>query len=80
LRTLCLDEGRRRYLGLAGPQRVDGLRWDDLAAEQGRIYRELIDAEVGATSESDRPDHPLRVDVVVPFRGPTDRLESTDVF
>jgi hypothetical protein len=40
--------GRRESTGLtsAGPQRVGGLCWDDLAADQSRIYREVLAGEM----------------------------------
>ena len=43
LRSLSLDAARARHLGSAGPGRIRGLRWDDLAVEQGRIYRQAVD-------------------------------------
>ena len=46
LRTLSLDPGHRHNLGRAGPPRVGGLCWDDLATDQGRIYRDVMGWEV----------------------------------
>jgi glycosyltransferase involved in cell wall biosynthesis/O-antigen/teichoic acid export membrane protein len=43
LRSLSLDTVRTRHLGAHGPGRIRGLRWDDLAVEQGRIYQQAID-------------------------------------
>jgi glycogen synthase len=43
LRSLSRDASRTRDLGSAGPARIRGLRWDHLAVEQGRIYRQAID-------------------------------------
>ncbi len=37
--ALGSDERRRRALGRAGPSAVKGLRWDDLAATQLRLYK-----------------------------------------
>ena len=46
LRALSLNPRHRRRLGRAGPLTVGGLRWDHLAADQGRIYREVLGWEV----------------------------------
>jgi glycosyltransferase involved in cell wall biosynthesis len=43
LRSLSRDAAGTRHLGSAGPARIRGLRWDDLAVEQGRIYRQAVD-------------------------------------
>ncbi len=43
LRTLANDAAMRWRLGTAGPARVAGLNWDELAAHQGRVYRHLVD-------------------------------------
>jgi amino acid adenylation domain-containing protein len=42
LLALARDADLRRRLGDAGPPRVAGLNWDDLAAEQGRVYGQLL--------------------------------------
>ena len=65
LRSLCLDEARRRRLGAAGPERVAGLRWDELAAEQGRIYREVIDGSAPLGASPDTADHQAAMDAAV---------------
>lgn len=51
LRSLSLDKTRRHDLGSAGPDRVKGLSWDDLAAEQGRIYESQINGAGHVSSE-----------------------------
>jgi glycosyltransferase involved in cell wall biosynthesis/O-antigen/teichoic acid export membrane protein len=43
LRSLSLDTVRSRHLGSAGPERIGGLHWGDLAAEQGHIYRQALE-------------------------------------
>ena len=48
LRSLSLDEPRRRHLGSSGPKRVAGLRWNELSAEQGQVYAELVNSDVGS--------------------------------
>ncbi|MGD0394571.1 MAG: glycosyltransferase [Acidimicrobiales bacterium] len=52
LRSLSLNKTRRHDLGSAGPDRVKGLRWDDLAAEQGRIYENQINGARCASFEN----------------------------
>jgi len=48
LRSLSLDEPRRKHLGSSGPQRVAHLRWNELSAEQGEIYWELVNSDAGS--------------------------------
>ena len=67
LRSLCLDGARRRHLGAAGPARVAALRWDDLAAEQGLIYQELVGGKAVPTPAPDPGDHREAVQAVVPL-------------
>ena len=44
-----------------------GLRWDDLAAEQGRIYQELVGGKAVPTSAPDPGDQREAVQAVVPL-------------
>ena len=53
---LATDEELRRRQGEAGPDRVGALNWDDLAALQGRVYRQVLsgtdDPPAGETGET----------------------------
>jgi glycosyltransferase involved in cell wall biosynthesis/O-antigen/teichoic acid export membrane protein len=72
LRRLCLDPELRRRLGTAGPARVTGLNWERLAAEQGRVYRALIDGSDDGSPGQDsvvRPDATRPTTVPAPTAG-----------
>ncbi len=60
LRSLCRDEDMRRRLGAAGPARVTGLNWDDLAAAQGRVYQALLDGAEDIASAGGGKVLPIR--------------------
>ena len=42
---LATDAALRRRQGEAGPDRVGGLNWDELAGQQGHVYRRVLDGE-----------------------------------
>ncbi len=51
LRVLATDVELRARRGAAGPDRVAGLNWDELAGQQGQVYHRILDGE-GATSDA----------------------------
>ena len=54
LTALAHDVELRRRLGDAGPARVASLNWDDLAAEQGQVYRRLLERDEDLIPPADR--------------------------
>ena len=54
LRSLVTDPAMARRRGEAGPAHVAALRWDDLAAHQGRVYRELLATTDDVRGRDDR--------------------------
>jgi glycosyltransferase involved in cell wall biosynthesis len=47
LRALAVDSTLRRLLGDAGPARVAGYDWDQLARRQGEVYQEMLEGVDG---------------------------------
>jgi glycosyltransferase involved in cell wall biosynthesis/O-antigen/teichoic acid export membrane protein len=56
LQDLAVDAVRRRRLGDAGPDRVAMYNWDELAALQGSVYREMLEGIDEEHSVFRRPD------------------------